>query len=102
MNDCDGNFDELVCVDGCIMFMQGKIAKEYKFDFDTLDGYHFYDYDMCFNLLKNGYDVGVIDVLVEHKSIGNLTDDWFRQKENFQNKWNMLKYPVTKEQFVKL
>jgi len=99
MDDCNGNFNDLVCVDGCIMFMRGIIAKKYRFDFDTLKGYHFYDYDICFTLLKDGYDIGVIDVLVEHKSEGPLKNEWYVWKDIFQKKWETLKYPITKNQF---
>lgn len=99
MEVCNGMFDDVVLIDGCIMFMRGSIAKNFRFESDLLTRYHFYDYDTCFQLLNQGYDIGIIDILVEHKSHGELTDDWYTQKEIFQKKWNNLQYPITKDSF---
>lgn len=92
-----GMYDDLVSVDGCIMFMSGKIAKWFRFDEDVFKGYHQYDNSACFDLLLKGYDIGTIDITVEHKSVGELTNGWHEEKNKFYNKYSCLNFPITKE-----
>lgn len=90
----------VVSIDGCIMFMQGKVAKNYKFDEHTYDGFHFYDVDTCFTLLQQGYDIGIIDVLVKHCSEGPLSENWQKSKEVFLTKWKKhITFPVSIQSF---
>jgi len=91
----------VVAVDGCIMFMRGSIAKTYRFDAETYSDYHFYDVDSCFEMIKLGYDIGIIDVTVKHESEGQLPLSWHEGKEKFLAKWKGagLTFPVTLETF---
>lgn len=96
-----GGMDDkgLISIDGCIMFMSGKIAKTYRFDDRTYSGFHFYDVDTCFTLLKKGFDIGLIDITVKHVSEGPLGEMWNRNRDVFLAKWNKLKFPVTIDSF---
>lgn len=99
MNDKPGMFDDMVIVDGCILFMSGKVAKWFRFDHETHKNYHFYDASACFQLLSQGYKVGTIDVKIEHKSEGELPGNWKEERDIFLKKWGHLKFPVTVSSF---
>lgn len=81
---------DMAVVDGLIMFVRGSLAKTLRFDENTYpQSYDFYDYDYCLHTLELGWRVGVLDVLVEHKSAGSgiYKDSWAKNKEIFLNKW---------------
>ena len=103
MVDQIGFFDDLVSVDGCCMFMSGKLATEYTFDEDTYNGYHFYDCDCSFSALEMGYKVAVADILIEHASEGPLPDSWHKNRKCFIDKWTSkgLTFPVNINSFSK-
>ena len=94
---------DIVSIDGCIMFMRGTIANEYRFDTNTYNGYHFYDVDTSFSILEMGWNIGIIDVLVKHESEGPLSESWHKSKEKFLNKWRNkgFEFPITKSKFSK-
>lgn len=95
------NDSQIVSVDGCIIFMRGSIAKTFRFDTITYDGYHFYDVDTCFTLMEQGWNVGIVDILVKHGSEGLLNYTWHNNKDKFIKKWKEKGYtfPITKQQF---
>jgi len=99
MEDKKGMFDDLVSVDGCILFMSGRFLKDFRFDEQTYDGYHFYDVDSCFTALRKGFSIGIIDVLVRHESEGPLSDSWFTERDKFIKKWTArgMKFPILRE-----
>lgn len=99
MDDGKGMYDDMVLVDGCILFMSGKVAKWFRFDQDTFNNYHFYDCDACFQLLEKGYDVGTIDITFKHVSEGALSPQWSESKEKFLQKWEKLPKVITKGTF---
>ena len=76
--------------------MSGTI---YRFDEETFDGFHFYDVDACFTLLKQGVDIGIIDVMVKHGSEGPLSESWHKNKKAFYNKWKDITFPATIHSF---
>lgn len=86
----ENNSVAAVGVDGfwfCIkktMFEDGFVI----FDGKTFSDYHLYDLDMCMQILELGEDVRIIlDVLIEHKSLGNPNVLWETELLKFQNKW---------------
>lgn len=100
MEDRSGSFNNVITVDGCILFCKGKFLKNISFDEYNFQGlYHFYDADMCLMALCNGWKVGVVDVLVEHRSEGPMTENWHKAKEIFYKKWKFLDFPVTLQNF---
>lgn len=100
-----GYFDDLVCIDGCIMMTTGKIIKEcIIFDDITFpDGNDMYDIDYCFNVLEHGYKIATADILVYHKSsgLGVMTDSWKINKDKLIAKWTAKGYtlPIVKHDF---
>jgi len=95
---------DIVSVDGCILFIKGSVAKYFRFDNNTYDGYHFYDVDTCFSLMEQGWHVGIIDILVKHDSEGPLSESWISDRDKFIKKWEDKGYifPITKKQFKEL
>ena len=90
MNRVAGNFTDLAVVDGLFMAVRGSLLKKQKFDVETFPtSYDFYDYDFCLTALENGSNVGVLDILVEHKSagMGIFNESWKNNKDIFINKW---------------
>lgn len=99
-----GYFDDVVCVDGCIMITQGRFLKEgISFDDKTYEYNDFYDIDFCLRAQEMGYKVAVADVLIYHQSsgMGVFDDKWKQSKEKLFEKWKDkgLKLPITRDQF---
>ena len=88
MNDHPGVHDYLATVDGCCMFFQKRVFEEgLRFD-ENLKEYHFYDCDICLQLLEKGYKVSTIDILVKHQSSGVPSPNFRELGKVFFNKWN--------------
>lgn len=99
-----GYFDDVVAVDGCMMITKGDILRRgLRFDEATYEGNDFYDLDMCFQVLDQGYKIAVADILIFHQSsgLGVFNDSWKNAKEKFFEKWSNKGYilPFTKDQF---
>jgi hypothetical protein len=99
-----GFFDDVVCVDGCIMITKGKFIKEgLAFDDKTYNSSDFYDIDACMTALHMGYKIAVADILIYHQSsgMGVFNEPWKESKERFIKKWTNLGYklPFTRDQF---
>src|SRR5271157_3331377 len=74
-----GYFDDMVIVDGLFFAIRGKFLIDgLRFDDKTYQGFDFYDADMCFQVLELGYKVACVDILMEHRSIGEIInkDSW--------------------------
>jgi len=85
-----GNYNDICVVDGLCMFIKGELLKKLKFDSVTYpNSYNFYDYDYCLEAKALGYQIGVFDILLEHRSSGAgiYQDDWKSNKQNFIQKW---------------
>lgn len=99
-----GYFDNLVAIDGCFMITWGKIIKQgLRFDEVTYNSNHFYDLDICMQVLEMGYKIACADILIYHDSEGKgvFHPSWQITKELFFNKWKNKGYnlPFNKEQF---
>lgn len=95
LNRGEGNHFDMCVVDGLCLFVRGKVAKEIKFDDAYFpNSYNFYDYDYSLSVLEAGYNVGVLDIDLEHKSAGYgiYEYDWISNKEKFVNKWKQKGY----------
>lgn len=89
MSDDKGTCFDATTVDGCCMFFHKRIFENgLKFDED-LPGYHFYDADICLQILSIGLDVCIADILIKHKSEGQLPSDWNTLKNLFYHKWTL-------------
>ena len=88
MSDHPGVYSHLATVDGCCMFFPRRIfEKGLRFD-ENLPGYHFYDADICLQVLELGYKVSTIDILVKHYSIGRMPSNFGDLKKIFFAKWD--------------
>ena len=102
MIDREGMFDNLVAVDGCMLCFSYNFLKDYSFDEKTFKNFNFYDVDSCFECLKSGFDVGIIDVSIQHESEGGLSPSWNLERKLFLAKWKeIIEFPVNKGSFHK-
>ena len=88
MNDMPGCHDYMATVDGCCMWFPKWFFDEgFRFD-ENLQGFHFYDADICLQALAAGYKVSTCDLVVKHDSVGRVPNNWETYRTNFFNKWN--------------
>lgn len=87
---------EVVSLDG--MFLASKkslFSSTLRWDDETYEGFHYYDLDMCMQVLKAGYKVKVLyDMLIMHKSTGSYNPSFFENYRRFHRKWDSF-LPVT-------
>lgn len=78
-----------VCaLDGVFMCAPTRVLKNIKFDSNTFNGFHMYDYDLSLQVLQKGYSVACIpDILIEHSSYGNKDKGWYEALLQFNSKW---------------
>jgi len=84
-----GYSDNVICCDGLMLMIRGKILKD-GMRFDEQFDFNFYDISFCLDMLINTeYKVAVADILVKHKSegLGSLTDEWKIGKEKLIQKY---------------
>jgi hypothetical protein len=99
-----GYSDDLIVVDGLIFAIRADLFLKYnlRFDQENYDGFHFYDIDICCQILEKKLKIAVADILVLHKSIGDVSknDDWAKNKDVFVKKWTgKYKFPLTSHSF---
>ena len=86
----DNNIVDAVACDGVCMFVKKELFQLIEFDEKSYSGFHFYDMDICMQVLKNMYRVCLVrDILIEHYSGGNYDNDFYKVQEIFFNKWKM-------------
>ena len=100
-----GFFDDLVAVDGLCFFIRGSLLiNGLRFDQNTYDGFDFYDIDTCLTVLEKGFKIGCADILLQHRSIGDVSKKggWYTAKERFIKKWKdkKLAFPITQKTFI--
>ena len=80
------NIKECVVVDGLFIVINKKKIKK-TFD-ETVEGFHFYDIEFCFQNFLEGVKIGVMtNVRVTHKSIGITNQQWETNREIFSKKF---------------
>jgi len=61
------NLIDVVACDGFCFFIRKELFKTISFDENNFDGFHYYDMDICMQVLANRYRVCVCrDLLIEH------------------------------------
>lgn len=79
---------DAVAVDGFCFFIKKELFKSIKFDNVTFSGFHFYDLDICMQVLNKNLKIYLInDILIEHLSLGTLNNNWYENAKLFQEKW---------------
>ena len=88
MQDFPGVHDYMATVDGCCMFFPKRVFEGgLRFD-ERLKEYHFYDCDICLQLLEKGLKVVTIDIVVKHQSSGMPSKNFNELRKVFYDKWN--------------
>lgn len=100
-----GYFDDLVAVDGLCFFIRGNLLLNgLRFDTTTYNGFDFYDIDTCVTVLEKGFKVACADILLQHKSIGDVTKrkGWYEAKDKFIAKWKAkgFSFPLSQRLFL--
>ncbi|WP_300727649.1 glycosyltransferase [uncultured Bacteroides sp.] len=83
--------NNVVAIDGLWMaskkelFINGILF----WDIDTFDGFHLYDMDISLQTITKGKKIKIADnILIEHKSGGGMTQEFFQNCLKFHRKWN--------------
>jgi hypothetical protein len=80
---------QMVVLDGLFLAVhRGRI----KSDFDvTFTGFHFYDIPFCLRNHILGVKIGVVtDITLTHLSIGEVNQEWYKNKDLFEVKYKEL------------
>lgn len=81
---------EVAAVDGVWMCMRRELTDTVIFDEDTYSGFHAYDLDICLQVLAQGYQVKVVKIDIEHKSLGRAGLSFVSNVEKCNQKWKHL------------
>ena len=81
--------NRVVIIDGVFMAIKRKVFQKIKFDESCPSKWHFYDLDYSMQCHKEGFKVGVGDILVTHNSPGleSFSEEFIKGQEWFLNKW---------------
>ena len=87
------DLEEVCVIDGLFMAVHKKrISKGFS---KEVEGFNFYDIDFCLsNFLDGKTKIGVTThIRLAHNSVGNLTENWFNNKEKINDKFGK-NYPI--------
>jgi hypothetical protein len=81
---------KVIVLDGVWLCGRKRIFQDIEFDENLLTGFHGYDIDICLSSfqLYDNYVVG--DILLEHKSVGEISKLWVESALAVASKWNRL------------
>lgn len=84
--DQDKRLEEVVIVDG-VFFAVHKNRIKKQFD-ESVEGFHFYDIDFCFQNHLEGVKIGVTtEIKINHMSIGMTNEQWEVNRKLFSEKY---------------
>jgi hypothetical protein len=79
---------QAVILDGLWLCISRETMNKIKFDNITFSGYHYYDSDICLQSKKMNYEnIIVLDIKIEHFSLGNRDKSWLSNSIIFFKKW---------------
>jgi len=86
-DDLGKKIEETVIVDGVFFsVMKSRIKKNFD---ESVEGFHFYDVDFCFQNHLEGVKIGVhTNIKINHLSIGITDDKWEENRKIFSEKYN--------------
>lgn len=74
--------NEMASLDGFFLAFPKRIFDIIQWDTSLFDGFHGYDTDICLQVLHSGHKVCMNwDILLEHKSLGNVTSSAFQDSQ---------------------
>ena len=81
--------NRVVIIDGVFMAIKRKVFQKIRFDESCPSKWHFYDLDYSMQCHKEGFKVGVGDIIVTHNSPGleSFNEEFNKGQEWFLNKW---------------
>lgn len=79
--------DQVVVLDGCWFCARTSIAKEFKFDQEIFQSYHFYDIDYSLQVAQKYQNYVTLEIEMEHYSYGDFTTEWLKESFKFHKKW---------------
>jgi len=80
--------DQVVCLDGVLLFTKKEVLKIARFDDILLKGFHGYDMDFSLQVYFAGYEVAVLkSVKLLHYSSGNADTSWAEVNQLISEKW---------------
>jgi GT2 family glycosyltransferase len=87
-NEIKKEIEDVVCLDGVILFTRKKYIKKNRFDEKLLNGFHGYDTDISLQFFLSGKRV-VVDrrVKIFHHSLGSFGKDKAKAEWKISRKW---------------
>lgn len=84
--DQDKRIEEMVVVDGVFFVVhKGRIKKQFD---ESVEGFHFYDIDFCFQNYLEGVKIGVTtEIRINHMSIGMTNEQWETNRQQFADNY---------------
>lgn len=79
--------DEVVVLDGVWLCMRKEVWSKFPFDEVTLNGFHFYDLDICLQCLCEYKNYVTYEIQIEHFSLGSQNRSWVKNTILFHRKW---------------
>lgn len=79
----------VVLLDGVFLAIKRKVFEKIRFDESNPAGFHFYDLDYSLSCHKEGFKIGVSDILITHASPGlkEFTSEFDKGQKWFLEKW---------------
>jgi hypothetical protein len=65
-------------LDECLVIIPKKVFEKQEFDEVTCDGWDLYAVDYCLSVKRIGHEAYAIPIPIYHRSIGQLTENYFR------------------------
>ena len=79
----------VVLLDGVFLAIKRKVFEKVRFDETNPAGFHFYDLDYSLSCHKEGFKIGVSDIMITHASPGlkEFTSEFNKGQKWFLEKW---------------
>lgn len=81
-------YAKVVVLDGVWLCCRKELWEQIRFDDTRFSGFHFYDMDFSIGAWDKGYtNIVTYQVLLDHRSSGQLDSKWLSLSAAFQQKW---------------
>jgi len=84
----DTTIVEAVGCDGFLLCIRHSLFSKISFDEITYSGFHYYDMDICMQVIASGYSVCICnDITIEHFGSANFNSIYYENQQIFVDKW---------------